>query len=87
MRGIIEILHARKGHDEFKIPDDPAKAKEEVDGLLRKGYSLMVESEGKTYKVSRYDEEKNEYIVNDATELRFPAATTKTTAIAPPAGG
>jgi hypothetical protein len=99
MAGIIEVLATGKGHDELKLPDDKAEAKKQVDGLIAKGYTIMVtvgDGDAKTEKkVTEFDGETGDYIIKEkvtktVTEdavLRVPSASAKATAIAPTAGG
>jgi hypothetical protein len=97
MAGKIEVLNTTKGHEEVTLPEDKAEAKQKVDDMMKKGYSLFVTVEDgdkkEDKKVTGFDGETGDYLVKEIVTKkedvihRFPSATAKVTAVAPVAGG
>lgn len=67
--GVLEILNVGRG--DVKITYDSAdaaeaiRAKRIIKDMLRRGYALLVEVDGKFSRVREFDETKGEYIIAD----------------------
>jgi hypothetical protein len=85
--GMLEILAAGKGDEKVELGEDGVANKAKFDDLFKKRYLVTVTSEGQSKKVTGFDAEKNELIVEESKELRIPATSAVVTAIAPIAGG
>jgi hypothetical protein len=92
--GMLEIMSGN-GHDKVELGADGAANKAKFDELLGKKYVLMAsvgEGDQKTdKKVTGFDAEKNEVIIEETTTktetTRIAAQSATVTAIAPVAGG
>ena len=80
--GQLEVLSVGHGHIRIKFDKDDAvefeRARRIIADMLKRGYVLLVEHEGKLQRVRRFDETTDEYIVADgplhATEEESPPA-------------
>jgi hypothetical protein len=71
--GTLEVLNCGEGHLELKFKaDDPvetARAARIVADMLRRGYALFVEGEGKKLtRVEQFDEKRGVYIIADGPD-------------------
>lgn len=68
--GGLDVLNCNLG--DLKLSFDPAnpvqmdRAKRAVRDMLRRGYVIFVEVDGKLHRVKQFDESKCEYIITDA---------------------
>lgn len=101
--GFLDILNCNAGHMKFSFdkekPDDVAKARKAITDMLKRGYTLLVETPEGTKRVKRFDPEHDHYIIEEAetgttTETtatkrtrKLPMRTTKATAVGRTAGG
>lgn len=101
--GGIDILNCHLGDLKVEFDKDDLaeieKAKQTIETLLKRGFVLMVQVDGKTKRVKRFDKKHNCYIVEEMPkepadagsrkpkQRRVPARSTRATAIAPRAGG
>lgn len=62
--GVLEVLSVGKG--DLKLswdPGDEAKARETIEEMLRKGYTIFVETENGTARVKRFDPKHMAYVI------------------------
>lgn len=96
--GGLDVLNCFAGHISIKFdrndPDDTAKAKRIVTDMLKRGYTILVETPDGTRKVNRFDPNTDSYIVEEPpTETapkktrKLPMRKTRATGIGPTAGG
>jgi hypothetical protein len=87
----IDILNTGYGDFELRFdPDSPAdvqRAKETITDMLKRGYAIFVEHNGKTQRVRKFDPDKNVYIIGSTPAEEIPIAETKATAVGRSAGG
>jgi hypothetical protein len=67
--GQLEVLSVGQGHIRIKFDKDDAvefqRARRIIADMLKRGYVLLVEHDGKLQRVRRFDETTDEYIVAD----------------------
>ena len=67
--GQLEVLSVGHGHIRIKFDKDDAveieRARRIIADMLRRGYVLLVEHDGKMQRVRRFDIKTDEYIVAD----------------------
>lgn len=84
----LDIPNAQTGHTTLtfntNVPEDVARAEQQFNDMTRLGYTIFVESEGKTERVTKFDATKGVYNVGDR---EIPAQGSTATAVAPPSGG
>jgi hypothetical protein len=84
----LDIPHVDTGHTTLTF--DPAVAEEvksaegQINDLIRHGYAVFVEADGKTDRVTSFDATKGVYKIGDK---EVAAEGTTATAVAPRAGG
>ena len=87
----IDILNTGFGDFELRFdPDSPTdveKAKQTITDMLKRGYAIFVELNGKTQRVRKFDADKNVYIIGSTPAEEVPIAETKATAVGRSAGG
>jgi histone deacetylase complex regulatory component SIN3 len=75
--GVLEVLSIGKGDLKIEIGDsneDRAKAQRIIEEMLRKGYTLFVETPDGLEKVTRFLPDEMAYVVADVPELVPPGA-------------
>lgn len=80
--GQLEVLSVGHGHIKIKFDKDDVvefeRARRIIADMLKRGYVLLVEHDGKLQRVRRFDETTDEYIVADGplqgTEEESPSA-------------
>ena len=95
--GYLDVLNCNAGHIRVSFDKDDvaevAKAKTMIQDMMRRGYSILVETDDGTWRVNRFDPTRCEYIVEDATPdapkktRRLPVRSTRATAVGRTAGG
>lgn len=96
--GVLEVLSVGKG--DLKLswdPGDEAKARETIEEMLRKGYTIFVETENGAARVKRFDPKHMAYVIaavhehddgeSKVGEAEVPLAGSKATAVGKTAGG
>lgn len=67
--GQLEVLSVGHGHIKIKFDKEDAvefeRARRIIADMLKRGYVLLVEHEGKLQRVRRFDETTDEYVVAD----------------------
>jgi hypothetical protein len=92
-QGTLDVLNCGEGHLSLKFdkdkPEEVEKARKCVEDMLKRGYSIFVDTPGGLLRVETFDPATDEYIVSDGPEKkkRVPAAKTKATAVGATAGG
>lgn len=101
--GMLEVLSIGKGDLKIKIETaaDVEKAKETIDEMLRKGYSIYVDTDDGPVRVKAFDPDKMEYTIVDTGSVtkapakrakrapmrRVPVAGSRATAVGRTSGG
>jgi hypothetical protein len=79
MAGYLDVLSCHRGHLHINFdkadPLEAERAKRVIKDMMRRGYSLFVETEGGLRKVTKFDPETESYVIADGPEK--PAETTK----------
>ena len=105
MTGLLDILNCGAGHLAIRFekdnPDEVVKARRIIQDMLRRGYTILVETEdGGTRRVKRFDPKRDEYIIEELAPApavkkgrggyktrRMAVGTTKATAVGRTGGG
>jgi len=68
--GTLEILSVGDGHMtlsfDSKNPHEVEEAKQAVDDMMKRGYTIFVEYEGKYVPIAAFDAEKTEYVLKSS---------------------
>ncbi len=87
----IDVLNTGYGDFELRFnPDSPEevqKAKETITDMLKRGYAIFVRKGTETFRVRRFDPDKNVYIIGSTPAEEVPVAETRATAVGRSAGG
>jgi hypothetical protein len=87
----IDILNTGYGDVELRFdadsPADVEKAKQTITDMLKQGYAIFVEHDGKTKRVRKFDVDKNVYIIGSTPAEEVSVTQTKATAVGRSAGG
>lgn len=81
------------GYGDFELrfdpdkPDEVQKAKETITDMLKRGYAIFVRKGEDTFRVRKFDPDKNVYIIGSTPAEEVPIAETKATAVGRSAGG
>lgn len=69
MSGTLEILNVGRGDVKISYDSNDAaeaiRAKRIINDMLRRGYALLVEVDGKHSRVKEFDEKAGEYVIAD----------------------
>ncbi len=69
MSGTVEILSVGEGDIKLSFnssdPADTIRAQRIVTDMLKRGYALLIEVDGRFQRVQQFDAEHNEYIIAD----------------------
>jgi hypothetical protein len=87
----IDVLNTGFGDFELRFdpnkPDEVQKAKETITDMLKRGYAIFVRQGLETYRVRKFDVDRNVYIIGSTPAEDVPAAGTVATAVGRSAGG
>jgi hypothetical protein len=87
----IDVLNTGYGDFELRFdpnkPDEVQKAKETITDMLKRGYAIFVRQEQETFRVRKFDADKNVYIIGSTPAEEIPIAETRATAVGRSAGG
>jgi hypothetical protein len=87
----IDLLNTGYGDFELRFdpnkPDEVQKAKETITDMLRRGYAIFVRQGQETFRVRKFDVDKNVYIIGSTPAEEVPIAGTKAIAVGRSAGG
>jgi cysteinyl-tRNA synthetase len=87
----IDVLNTGYGDFELSFnPDSPEevqKAKETITDMLKRGYAIFVRQGKETFRVRKFDVDKNVYIIGSTPAEEVPVAQTRATAVGRSAGG
>lgn len=87
----IDVLNTGYGDFELRFdpnkPDEVEKAKQTITDMLKRGYAIFVRKGGETYRVRKFDVDRNVYIIGSTPAEEVPVAGTRATAVGRSAGG
>jgi hypothetical protein len=87
----IDVLNTGYGDFELRFdpnkPDEVEKAKQTITDMLKRGYAIFVRQGKETFRVRKFDMEKNVYIIGSTPAEELPMAETRATAVGRSAGG
>lgn len=87
----IDVLNTGYGDFEMRFdpdkPDEVQKAKETITDMLKRGYAIFVRQGQETFRVRKFDVNRNVYIIGSTPAEEVPAAGTVATAVGRSAGG
>ena len=87
----IDVLNTGYGDFELRFdpnkPDEVQKAKETITDMLKRGYAIFVRQGEQTFRVRKFDPDKNVYIIGSTPAEEIPIAETRATAVGRSAGG
>lgn len=87
----IDVLNTGYGDFELRFdpdkPDEVQKAKETITDMLKRGYAIFIRQGKETYRVRKFDPDKNVYIIGSTPAEEVPIAETRATAVGRSAGG
>ena len=87
----IDVLNTGYGDFELRFdpnkPDEVQKAKETITDMLKHGYAIFVRQGEQTFRVRKFDPDKNAYIIGSTPAEEIPIAETRATAVGRSAGG
>jgi hypothetical protein len=87
----IDVLNT--GYGDFALrfdpdkPDDVEKAKQTITDMLKRGYAIFIKQGKETFRVRKFDPDKNVYIIGSTPAEEVPIAETRATAVGRSAGG
>ncbi len=81
----IDVLNTGFGDFEMRFdpdkPDEVQKAKETITDMLKRGYAIFVRQGQETFRVRKFDANRNVYIIGSTPAEEIPAAGTVATAV------
>ena len=87
----IDVLNTGYGDFELRFdpnkPDEVQKAKETITDMLKRGYAIFVRQGEQTFRVRKFDPDKNVYIIGSTPAEEVPVAETRAIAVGRSAGG
>ena len=87
----IDVLNTGYGDFELRFdpdkPDEVQKAKETITDMLKRGYAIFVRQGTETFRVRKFDVDKNVYIIGSTPAEEVPIAETRAMAVGRSAGG
>ena len=87
----IDVLNTGFGALELSFdpnkPDEVEKAKQTITDMLKRGYAIFVRQGKETFRVRKFDVDKNVYIIGSTPAEEVPIAETRATAVGRSAGG
>jgi hypothetical protein len=87
----IDVLNTGYGDFELRFdpnkPDEVQKAKETITDMLKRGYAIFVRQGQETFRVRKFDVDKNVYIIGSTPAEEVPIAEAKAIAVGRSAGG
>ena len=87
----IDVLNTGYGEFELRFdpnkPDEVQKAKETITDMLKRGYAIFVQQGDETFRVRKFDVDRNVYIIGSTPAEEIPITEAKATAVGRSAGG
>ena len=87
----IDVLNTGYGDFEMRFdpdkPDEVQKAKETITDMLKRGYAIFVQQGNETFRVRKFDANKNVYIIGCTPAEEVPIGEAKAIAVGRSAGG
>lgn len=87
----LDVLNTGYGDFELRFnpdkPDEVQKAKETITDMLKRGYAIFVQQGQETFRVRKFDADKNVYIIGSTPAEEVPVTETKAIAVGRSAGG
>ncbi len=68
MSGKLDVLHSAHGHLELEFKT-PQQAGDEINGLMRRGFLIIVTIDGEDHKVTSFDSNTGEYVVREVRRV------------------
>lgn len=86
----IDVLNTGYGDFELRFnpnePDEVQKAKETITDMLKRGYAIFVRQGEETFRVRKFDVDRNVYIIGSTPAEEVPIAEAKAIAVGRSAG-
>src|SRR5204863_2897802 len=87
----LDVLNTGYGDVELRFnpdkPDEVQKAKETITDMLKRGYAIFVLQGQETFRVRKFDVNRNVYIIGSTPAEEVPIAEAKAIAVGRSAGG
>ena len=87
----IDVLNTGYGDFELRFdlnkPDEVERAKQTITDMLKRGYAIFVRKGTETFRVRKFDPDKNVYIIGSTPAEEIPIAEGRATAVGRSAGG
>jgi hypothetical protein len=87
----IDVLNTGYGDFEMRFdpnkPEEVERAKQTITDMLKRGYAIFVRQGAETFRVRKFDVDKNVYIIGSTPAEEVPIAETRATAVGRSAGG
>jgi hypothetical protein len=87
----IDVLNTGCGDFEMRFdpnkPEEVEKAKQTITDMLKRGYAIFVRQGKETFRVRKFDADKNVYIIGSIPAEELPIAETTAIAVGRSAGG
>ena len=87
----IDVLNTGYGDFEMRFdpnkPEEVEKAKQTITDMLKRGYAIFVRQDKETFRVRKFDADKNVYIIGSTPAEEVPIAETTAMAVGRSAGG
>lgn len=87
----IDVLNTGYGDFELRFnPDSPEeveKAKQTITDMLKRGYAIFIKQGDQTFRVRKFDPDKNVYIIGSTPAEEVPVNEVRATAVGRSAGG
>jgi cysteinyl-tRNA synthetase len=87
----IDVLNTGYGDFEMRFdpnkPEEVEKAKQTITDMLKRGYAIFVRQGKETFRVRKFDADKNVYIIGSTPAEEVPVAETRAMAVGRSAGG
>lgn len=87
----IDVLNTGYGDFELRFdpnkPDEVQKAKETITDMLKRGYAIFIRHGNETFRVKKFDVNRNVYIIGSTPAEEVPITEAKATAVGRSAGG
>jgi hypothetical protein len=87
----FDVLNTGCGDFEMRFdpnkPEEVEKAKQTITDMLKRGYAIFVRQGKETFRVRKFDADKNVYIIGSIPAEELPIAETTAIAVGRSAGG
>ncbi len=87
----IDVLNTGYGDFELRFdpnkPDEVERAKQTITDMLKRGYAIFVRQGKETFRVRKFDMDRNVYIIGSTPAEEVPITEARATAVGRSAGG